>query len=572
MKIDSSGKWLSLSDNVKYGGLWGTILTITHVDINDAGVYRCSSRDRIVFAEYGSNITVTLPVNGYFGEWTAWNYCSVTCGDGKRFRHRICNNPPPSGGGSICSGATQQAQNCFINGCPVNIINVDKVLRLNGYFGEWREWNHCPVTCGGDQRFRHRTCNNPPPSRGGSICSGANQQAEICSINKCPDILQTTISKEYYVAIKGQDITLECKIKTELPNRDLYWLKGSNMLRSYRIEKYSGGSLSEPSLTIKNIDRNDAGYYTCKLENAFGHSAEVVELKILYNPYVYQSSDTIKVSTGDTVQLKCVHESYPDPSAVFWKRDGERLNVSVSKYNGSTINEPSLTIYNTELLDAGTYVCVVVNEIGTGYSSEIQLKIKEKQPQFAEKVPVIVGTSVAVFFLILCTVIVIIRRHVKKRQESNYETNEMMNAESHAYGKTDTYHEYCNSATQQNTDTNNDTPLLEDHFLLERYKVSGLTKRIGDADLQKAKMREEFMFLESNGSKVDVLINDNDEVVYTNETGASTAESKMLYIKRSADDIFVFSSLPDDGNVEQFWSVIINNRLENIIMIVQKNE
>ncbi|CAG2238632.1 unnamed protein product [Mytilus edulis] len=196
--------------------------------------------------------------------------------------------------------------------------------------------------------------------------------------NNFVDILQTTISKEYYVAIKGQDITLECKIKTELPNRDLSWLKGSNMLRSYRIEKYSGGSLSEPSLTIKNIDRNDAGYYTCKLENAFGHSAEVVELKILYNPYVYQSSDTIKVSTGDTVQLKCVHESYPDPSAVFWKRDGERLNVSVSKYNGSTINEPSLTIYNTELLDAGTYVCVVVNEIGTGYSSEIQLKIKGK--------------------------------------------------------------------------------------------------------------------------------------------------------------------------------------------------
>lgn len=95
-------------------------------------------------------------------------------------------------------------------------------------------------------------------------------------------------------------------------------------------------------------------------------------------PYVYQPSDTIQVSTGDTMQLTCVYESYPEPSAVFWKRDGERLNESVSKYNGGTVKEPSLTIYNTELLDAGTYVCVVVNEIGTGYSSEIQLKIKGK--------------------------------------------------------------------------------------------------------------------------------------------------------------------------------------------------
>lgn len=87
--------------------------------------------------------------------------------------------------------------------------------------------------------------------------------------------------KEYYVAIKGQDITLECKIKTEPLNRDLYWLKGSTMLRLYRIEKYSGGSLSKPTLTIKKIDRNDAGYYTCKLENVLGNFADVVELKVL---------------------------------------------------------------------------------------------------------------------------------------------------------------------------------------------------------------------------------------------------------------------------------------------------
>ncbi|CAG2238633.1 unnamed protein product [Mytilus edulis] len=94
----------------------------------------------------------------------------------------------------------------------------------------------------------------------------------------------------------------------------------------------------------------------------------------------------------------------------------------------------------------------------------------------------------------------------------------------------------------------NDTPLLEDHFLLERYKVSGLTKRIGDADLQKAKMREEFM------------------VSFTGKI------AKLDKIKRSADDIFVFSSLPDDVNIEQFWSMILNHNVENIIMIVQKNE
>lgn len=46
---------------------------------------------------------------------------------------------------------------------------------------------------------------------------------------------------------------------------------------------------------------------------------------------------------------------------------------------------------------------------------------------------------------------------------------------------------YLNFVTLQ------DTPLQEGGVLLERYNVSELTKRIGDADLLKAKMREELM-------------------------------------------------------------------------------
>lgn len=91
-----------------------------------------------------------------------------------------------------------------------------------------------------------------------------------------------------------------------------------------------------------------------------------------------QKSNNIQGLTGDVIQLKCNHESYPKPTLVFWNKDGERLNVSVSKYNGSTIIEPSLTIFNANQLDAGSYVCAVVNEIGTGYSSNIQLMIKGK--------------------------------------------------------------------------------------------------------------------------------------------------------------------------------------------------
>ncbi|CAG2195849.1 HMCN [Mytilus edulis] len=383
------------------------------------------------------------------------------------------------------------------------------------------------------------------------------------------NITQTTILEDLYVAIDEQDITLECLIKTDPSNKMLYWLKNEKDLKPYLSSKYSGGTLSEQSLTIKNVDNNDAGNYTCKLENQFGTSEDVVELKVLYVPLVYQSSDTIKAFTGDTIQLKCVYESYPEPSVVFWTRDGEILNISVSKYNGSTINEPSLTIVNIDQFDSGAYVCAVVNNIGTGYSSKILLLIKEKVLTSADKVPVVVGTvlSVAVFLLILFTVLVLLmkRRRVKKNQESSYETNEMINAETHAYGKTDTYHDYCNSNMKQTPATKNDISLMEGDCLLKKYNVIELTNRLNNAESLEARIRAEFMFLETKSVKVDMATNDY-EIVCTKK------EAKTLYMKQSVDDIFIFSSFPDDRNVEQFWSMIINHHIENIIMIVQKSE
>lgn len=95
-------------------------------------------------------------------------------------------------------------------------------------------------------------------------------------------------------------------------------------------------------------------------------------------PLVSPLRNNIQASTGKVIHLGCNHDSYPQPTLVFWNKDGKNLNMSVSKYNGSTIKQPSLTILNTDQLDSGIYVCAVVNEIGTGYSSKIQLIIKGK--------------------------------------------------------------------------------------------------------------------------------------------------------------------------------------------------
>jgi hypothetical protein len=47
------------------------------------------------------------------GGWTGWSSCSVSCGSG--LQTRSCSNPPASGGGAECQGASSQS--CSMPAC-----------------------------------------------------------------------------------------------------------------------------------------------------------------------------------------------------------------------------------------------------------------------------------------------------------------------------------------------------------------------------------------------------------------------------------------------------------------------
>ena len=46
----------------------------------------------------------SLTVDGQWGTWGNWSQCSSTCGTGMQTRTRLCNNPAPQNGGSLCHG------------------------------------------------------------------------------------------------------------------------------------------------------------------------------------------------------------------------------------------------------------------------------------------------------------------------------------------------------------------------------------------------------------------------------------------------------------------------------------
>ncbi|XP_051936518.1 adhesion G protein-coupled receptor B3 isoform X2 [Hippocampus zosterae] len=103
-------------------------------------------------------------------EWSQWNSCSVTCGQGSQVRTRTCVSPY----GTHCSGPLRESRVCNNTApCPVH-----------GVWEEWSPWSLCSFTCGRGHRTRTRMC--APPQHGGRACDGPETQTKLCNIARCP--------------------------------------------------------------------------------------------------------------------------------------------------------------------------------------------------------------------------------------------------------------------------------------------------------------------------------------------------------------------------------------------------
>lgn len=114
------------------------------------------------------------PLDGRYGNWTAWYTCPNQDGDTCLCRLRACDNPAPANGGRTCQGHSVQVANCTVN----------------GGWTSWSDWGACSATCGLAVRMRKRTCSNPSPAFGGRHCGGKDVEEEVCD-----DIPATCVSE-----------------------------------------------------------------------------------------------------------------------------------------------------------------------------------------------------------------------------------------------------------------------------------------------------------------------------------------------------------------------------------------
>jgi hypothetical protein len=82
---------------------------------------------------------------------------------------------------------------------------------------------------------------------------------------------------------------------------------------------------------------------------------------------------------GRQITLVSTITSTPLHTHVKWVKAVNNVRTDIvidgSKYSGSTVNSPSLTIHRVDSSDDGYYTCYGSNRVGTGQSQEVHLDV-----------------------------------------------------------------------------------------------------------------------------------------------------------------------------------------------------
>ncbi|XP_015760644.1 PREDICTED: hemicentin-1-like isoform X4 [Acropora digitifera] len=141
------------------------------------------------------------------------------------------------------------------------------------------------------------------------------------------------------IVIEGGNVKLTCNA-SGFPAPTVYWVKTG-----------TGDRFNGTELVFANIDRSEAGEYTCVASTPCNTSTELAEVNVLYAPEITHISAPQTLNTGEMLTLNCTADGNPAPT-ITWTRLS----------NGKTVNMP-LTVSGKNYEEV--YRCTASNEIGT---------------------------------------------------------------------------------------------------------------------------------------------------------------------------------------------------------------
>ncbi|XP_063822595.1 cell adhesion molecule Dscam1 isoform X1 [Ostrinia nubilalis] len=169
---------------------------------------------------------------------------------------------------------------------------------------------------------------------------------------------------ESFTATYKEDVKLPC-LAVGVPSPNIIWkVKGQPLVPSERVRQ-----LPEGSLQIAGVAREDAGEYSCHVDNQFGTDTVTHTLSVLAPPFPPQLTVASSSVSSLTIRLKPSEQPEQSPAA------GYTIHYKQEFGDWETVQIPSNTdTYTLENLVCGTRYQLYVtayNSIGTGEASDM---------------------------------------------------------------------------------------------------------------------------------------------------------------------------------------------------------
>ncbi|XP_053456209.1 neural cell adhesion molecule L1-like protein isoform X1 [Nycticebus coucang] len=185
----------------------------------------------------------------------------------------------------------------------------------------------------------------------GTILANAN----IDVVDDRPLIL--TEDGENYATVVGYNAFLHCEFFAS-PEAIVSWQKveEAKPLEGRRYRIHENGTLQ-----ISSTTEDDAGSYSCWVENAIGKTAVTANLDIRNATKLRVSPKNPRIPKLHVLELHCESKCdshLKDSLKLSWNKDGEAFEMNGTEDGRIIIDGANLTISNVTLEDQGVYSCV----------------------------------------------------------------------------------------------------------------------------------------------------------------------------------------------------------------------
>ncbi|KAJ3588698.1 hypothetical protein NHX12_009552 [Muraenolepis orangiensis] len=199
----------------------------------------------------------------------------------------------------------------------------------------------------------------------------SDQGTFTCIAENRVEAPQFVVRPRDQIVTQGRTATFPCETKGK-PQPTVFWQREGSQGDSRVSVSLSG------EMTIRSVQRSDAGYYTCQALTVAGSILAKAQLEVADAskdrppPIIRRGPANQTQAVGGASVLRCQASGDPEPSITWLKNRASLLGKDPRMF---LLDHGSLQILDTQLSDAGLFTCVATSSTGeTSWSAFLDVR------------------------------------------------------------------------------------------------------------------------------------------------------------------------------------------------------